>query len=246
MKHDTHNAAPAASAPPDLRKRVFDRVRMSLAHERQFHTVRRDADAWHSLQPGVRIKALARTAVGRSTLVELAPNATLVPTPGFTQLELVLLEGETFVGSEAIGCGDAVLAPHDGKHRVSAGPSGARLFLRLSTPDEAPSKLLRFSTLVDDKSWDDFRPGVRFKALWGDGERSSLLVRMRAGASVSQHGHPLEEECMMLAGEAFVGDTLLRSGEYQLAPSGSRHGEVMTDVGALFFVHGSLDPSAYD
>ena len=43
MKHDTHNAAPAASAPPDLRKRVFDRVRMSLAHERQFHTERRAA-----------------------------------------------------------------------------------------------------------------------------------------------------------------------------------------------------------
>jgi hypothetical protein len=50
---------------------------------------------------------------------------------------------------------------------------------------------------------------------------------------------------MMLGGEAFIGDTLLRSGEYQLAPQGSRHGEVHTDVGALFYVHGSLDPAAY-
>ena len=63
--------------------------------------------------------------------------------------------------------------------------------------------------------------------------------------SVVAHGHPLEEECMMLDGEAFIGDTLLRSGEFQLAPPGSRHGEITTDVGALFFVHGSLDPSAY-
>jgi hypothetical protein len=68
---------------------------------------------------------------------------------------------------------------------------------------------------------------------------------MRAGASVVAHGHMLEEECMMLAGEAFIGDTLLRSGEYQLAPQGSRHGEVSSDVGAVFFVNGSLDPAAY-
>ena len=85
---------------------------------------------------------------------------------------------------------------------------------------------------LDDTDWDDFCPGVRIKALWEGGARRTVLVRMRAGASVKAHAHALEEECMMLAGEAFIGDTLLRSGEYQLAPQGSRHGEVSTDVGS--------------
>ena len=103
----------------------------------------------------------------------------------------------------------------------------------------------RFSTLVDDSNWQDFCPGVRIRELWNGGERRSVLVRMTAGARVNAHRHGLEEECLMLAGEAFIGDTLLRSGEYQLAPQGSRHGAIQTDVGALFYVHGSLDPAAY-
>ena len=141
--------------------------------------------------------------------------------PGFTQIELVLLEGQAFIDTTTIAKGDAVLAPHDLAHTVSAGPSGARFFLRLSTPDEAPTQMLCFSTLLDDASWQDFRPGVRIKALWSGAERSSLLVRMAAGASVSAHAHPLDEECMMLGGEAFIGDTLLRSDEFQWAPSGT-------------------------
>jgi hypothetical protein len=48
----------------------------------------------------------------------------------------------------------------------------------------------------------------------------------------------VEEECLMLSGEAFFGDILLRAGEYQHAPLGSRHGEAFSDVGALLYVHG--------
>ena len=229
-----------------LRTRVFERVRSSVLHESQFLTVRRDAEGWRTAQPGVCAKALVHTSLGYSSLVVLAPGVALNARPGFTQMELVLLEGQSFIGATTIAKGDAVLAPHDLTHTVSAGPSGARFFLRLSTPDETPTQVLCFSTLLDDESWQDFRPGVRIKALWSGAERSSLLVRMAAGASVSAHAHPLDEECMMLGGEAFIGDTLLRSDEFQWAPSGSRHGAVMTDVGAVFFVHGSLDPAAYD
>jgi len=45
---------------------------------------------------------------------------------------------------------------------------------------------------------------------------------------------------MMLAGEVFLGDILLRAGEFQLAPAGSLHGEAYTDVGALLFVRGAV------
>jgi quercetin dioxygenase-like cupin family protein len=227
-----------------LRSRLLQRVQASQAFESQFQTVRRDA-AWSSVTAAVRSKPLARTAVARSCLVELQPGGTLPQDAEFTQAELVLLSGQARVAGQTLACGEAACMPHDAAHTVRACGDGARLYLRLSAPDAPATGLAHFSCLGDDTSWDDFCPGVRIKALWQGGERSSMLVRMQAGASVNAHGHPLEEECMMLAGEAFVGDTLLRSNEYQLAPMGSRHGAVMTDVGALFYVHGSLDPAAY-
>lgn len=42
----------------------------------------------------------------------------------------------------------------------------------------------------------------------------------------------------MLDGDLFIDDLLLRAGDYQLAPAGSVHREVYTDVGATLFVRG--------
>jgi quercetin dioxygenase-like cupin family protein len=237
--------ANSVSAPLPLRSRLLDRVQRSHRRESQFLTVRRDQGDWDTHHPSLRSKALARTAVACSSLVELEPGATLTLAPGFTQAELVLLNGQARIGAQSLACGDAACAPCDPDHALRAGGDGARIYLRLSAPAAAATQLRHFSTLADDASWDDFRPGVRIKPLWDGGERRSLLVRMRPGALLSHHGHPLEEECMMLAGELFVGDTLLRSGEYQLAPQGSSHGQLSTDVGALLYVHGALDPAAY-
>jgi hypothetical protein len=38
----------------------------------------------------------------------------------------------------------------------------------------------------------------------------------------------------------FLGDILLREGDYQLAPAGISHGEVYSDVGALLFRRGAV------
>lgn len=237
--------AGCTSTPQTLRERLMQRVQRSHAHESQFHTVRRDAGPWQQAQADVRAKALASTAIARSALLDIAPGASFEQRGDATQQEVVLLGGQLFVGIEALDVGDAVCAPNDAAHALRAGAAGARLYLRLSLPAQPVPPLRRFSTLIDDATWQDFCPGVRIKELCDGGERRSVLVRMNAGARVNAHHHGLEEECMMLGGEAFIGDTLLRSGEYQLAPQGSRHGAVQTDVGALFYVHGSLDPAAY-
>ncbi len=247
MRTPIHSDETGMTSSPQssLRSRLLQRVQASHAHESQFLTVRRDGAPWRLLATAVRHKPLARTGQARSCLLELEPGAALPSDPAFTQAELVVLSGQALVANEALACGEAACMPHDAQHAVRAGAAGARLYLRLSAPEAPATALVHFSTVTGEDGWDDFCPGVRIKALWHGGERSSILVRMQAGASVNAHGHPLEEECMMLAGEAFVGDTLLRSSDYQLAPLGSRHGAVMTDVGALFYVHGSLDPAAY-
>ena len=276
MNKHTVRAADATPSPipsPEstLRLRLMERIRTSLAHESQFQTVRREGGDWQHAQTGVRRKALATTLVVTSELIELAPGATLPQLGGVSLQEVVLMAGELSLGGAALEVGDAVCAPQDAAHLLSAGAAGAQIYLRSSTPTEstprptttssAPrgglsspaepdllkrhDRMQRLSPLSDDAAWQDFCPGVRIRELWDGGVHRSVLVRMAAGARVNAHKHGLEEECLMLAGEAFIGDTLLRSGEYQLAPQGSRHGAIQTDVGALFFVHGSLDPVAY-
>ena len=236
----------SAIAPrPTLRHRLLQRVQRSHAHESQFHTVRRDGSGWIDEAPGVRRKPLARTGVACSSLLELEAGAWLPVTAGFSQAELVLLDGRAQVGALALACADAACAPHGDRCGVQAGSAGARLYVRLSSPERAPTDLTYLRASGGDADWQDFSPGVHIRLLWDGGVRRSLLVRMNPGAAVNAHAHALEEECLMLAGEAFIGDTLLRSGEYQFAPQGSRHGSVTTDVGALFYVHGALDPVAY-
>ena len=247
MNAHTHFDEASMTPQPQstLRSRLLDRVRASHAHESQFHTVRRDALPWAPLAMAVRHKPLARTALARSCLIEIDAGAALPLDAAFTQVELVVLSGQAIAATTLLACGKAACMPHDRDHVLRAGLAGARLYLRLSAPDTPTTGLNHFSTVTGQDGWDDFCPGVRIRALWQGGERSSMLVRMQPGARVNAHGHPLEEECFMLAGEAFVGDTLLRNSDYQLAPMGSRHGAVTTDVGALFYVHGSLDPAAY-
>jgi quercetin dioxygenase-like cupin family protein len=92
------------------------------------------------------------------------------------------------------------------------------------------------------RRWHASGDGVEVLALRGDQDVVSMLVRFAAGASVPDHGHALDEDCLVLHGEMFLGDILLRKGDYQLAPAGGSHFGETSDVGVLFFFHGALDP----
>ena len=49
-----------------------------------------------------------------------------------------------------------------------------------------------------------------------------------------------EGEYLVIEGEAFVGDTLLRAGEYDYAHADADYFELSSDVGALFYLHGKV------
>jgi quercetin dioxygenase-like cupin family protein len=77
--------------------------------------------------------------------------------------------------------------------------------------------------------------------LWGHPDCTSMLVRFAPGAGVPDHQHAVHEDCLMLEGEMFLGDILLRPGDYQLAPAGSGHLATETDTGVVIYAHGDLD-----
>ncbi len=89
--------------------------------------------------------------------------------------------------------------------------------------------------------WAEVMPGVQVKLLRNDGQTQSMLARLGPGARVPVHSHSIDEECLVLEGEVFLNDNLLRHGDYQCALAGSRHYETYSDVGALMFVRNAVD-----
>ena len=101
----------------------------------------------------------------------------------------------------------------------------------------APLQLVPAGT----RRWRPNFPGVEVLPLWGDADVTAMRVRFAAGAGVPNHAHAVDEDCLMLDGEMFLGDILLRAGDYPLAPAGGTHFGEMSDVSGMFFFHGAID-----
>ena len=100
----------------------------------------------------------------------------------------------------------------------------------------------RYVTIrADEGNWLVVAPGVEFKLLHDDGEMRSFLLRLAPGARLPAHGHSANESCIVLDGEAQLGDVVAHAGDFHLALEGSIHGEIMTRTGTLLCLHG---PSA--
>ena len=84
--------------------------------------------------------------------------------------------------------------------------------------------------------WVTIAPGVSTKLLHRSATAHSFLVRLAPGAALPAHDHEGEEECLLLEGDATLGDIHATPGDYQLAPSGTRHKTITTQDGALIFV----------
>ncbi|MBK6972930.1 MAG: cupin domain-containing protein [Sterolibacteriaceae bacterium] len=234
-----------------LRARLMQRARASRAGEEQFVNVRRDEGEWRPLAKGVRAKMLCEGKRAHSVLVELDAGAALPTHRHHEHEECVVLRGEARLGELQVRQGDYHLAPAGSRHSRVSSATGALLYLRGTSigssvgvardlitawlPGAGASPI---TVRADEGEWREFAPGAQIKSLWRDADAQSMLLRLQPGARADAHAHSTDEECLMLDGEAFLGDTLLRAGDYQLAPAGSRHREVASDVGALLFVHG--------
>ncbi len=88
-------------------------------------------------------------------------------------------------------------------------------------------------------------PLIETKVLSSDGKYFSILLRMQPGAALPAHSHGDDEECVVLEGEAYLGGTRVRAGDYHLARKGSDHGVVRSDTGALLFLRTTVNMSRY-
>jgi anti-sigma factor ChrR (cupin superfamily) len=237
-----------------LRGGVLARVAASAQAHAQYLTVRRERGAWVYGGPGVEICALRADGAFRVELLRLASGVTVPPAADAAGQELLVLEGELFDAAAnrvLPPCSYAVMDASPDAPGVSArGPALLyRRVLRADAADLLPPERAWWSQSMPGAAagwnlpgdWTASSPGVQVMPLRAHRHVVSMLVRFEAGASVPDHGHELDEDCLVLQGEMFLGDILLRAGDYQLAPAGGGHFGETSDVGVVFFFHGALD-----
>lgn len=238
-----------------LKQRLLARVRASRAAGADFIHVRLDEGEWGRLVPGVRVKRLCGDA--RSVLLELQPGAAIPFHRHHADEECVVLRGEAQLGDITVRVGDYHLARSGSRHGVVRSSGGALLYLR-GTPIGHGMEVARdvISALLpgrgqapitvhrDEGEWTERQPGVRLKLLHDDGHERSLLLSLAPGAHADFRDPPLDRECLVIEGEAFAGDRLLRTGDYQFAPDGVRQPPFSSDVGSLLFVRSVSRPAA--
>jgi hypothetical protein len=238
-----------------LHQRLLSRVTDSARRHSGYHTVRREQGSWQLSAPGVRCRPLRASGGLRAELVQLQDGAWL-PAAADTQAQEVLvvqggLHGRTSADATVLGP-LSYLVRQAGQATGSLQASApTTLFVRswLSGSNLPPleaswwqmacRKPLQLA--AGRRPWTPAGPGLQVQALCGDRQVVSMLVRFEPGAGVPDHDHAIDEDCLMLAGEMFLGDVLLRPMDYQMAPAGLGHFGETSERGGLFYFHGALD-----
>lgn len=240
-------ARPVGALAPGTRARLLHRIHRAVDASRLLETRRLAGQATHPVGPGVHVRMLHAAAPGtprpgeprRAWTVELAAGARWSPPPGGDGCqEWLVIRGQALVDGENLFERSHRLAGPEAPGSLHS-PTGALLMFRESagTAGGMPRGVQHDRAQV----WQPFAPGISRRILYRDGGAAGMLYHARPGAQVPGHLHDHDEECLMLAGELFADDVLLRGGDYQLAPAGTRHGGLMTDTGALIYAHGDAD-----
>jgi quercetin dioxygenase-like cupin family protein len=236
-----------AAVPPPMptAQRLFRRVAKSAASARALHTLRHSDTTAQEVAPGVTQRTLYLAAAPQVlrpgepatvTLVNLNAGATIELPAAALQREWLVLRGSVQVGATWLQEQDYHVVPVDAAAALRAGPSGALVYQR-----EAPSTpSAPWTQHAASAEWSDFGPGIRRRVMWQQGGLAAMLYRTLPGAAVPRHGHRHDEECLMIEGDLFVDDIMLRPLDYQVAPAGTEHQGLYTDTGVVVFVHGDF------
>jgi quercetin dioxygenase-like cupin family protein len=99
---------------------------------------------------------------------------------------------------------------------------------------------------ASDQGWVEAMPKIHIKQVYTDGIAESYLVRLDPGARAPAHGHPGDEECVVLEGSIrYIGGSTLNAGDYEAVLAGGRHAELVSDSGALVYLRYSQPLAGY-
>ena len=96
----------------------------------------------------------------------------------------------------------------------------------------------------DERLWHNVAPGIDMKFLRRATDTASYLLRLAPGVSVPAHDHSTDEECLVLEGDVWLGNTHAFAGDYHLGRQGIPHGVIHTESGCLLFLSGPKPEAA--
>lgn len=248
---DAPTDAPAdaeAATGGALRARLLARVADSAARHRGMVTVRASGGRARDLAPGVRVRwlyraadAMARRAGEPAVLafVELAPGARLADGLALAGCgsEWLVVRGACVIDGLPLSALDHHRRAATADEPIVTSEQGATLYLRHNGGDATPAGTAR----ERDAVWEDYAPGIRRRVLWQADGAVAYIARAVNGAAVPSHGHHRDEESLMLDGDLFLGDILIRAGDVQLAPAGLVHDTVQAGSDCMVYIRGDAE-----
>lgn len=245
-------ATPSQTLLDALEKRLENRIQASIAKHIGLRTIRSREGVWRGLVSGIRYKPLWEGPQGNSVLVEFAPGSSL-PFHRHNFLEEgIVLSGGLQVDDLELSQFDYHVSPAGSHHGHIQSKHGALAYLRGSSLGQPISMFKEVfggllpknhkeseSIINSGQGWVEVHEGLYQKDLWKDGKVASRFLRLAPNTKIPGHYHPMNEECMLLSGDLFLGDILLQEGDYHVAPAGTEHLEIFSDNGALFYVRGA-------
>jgi hypothetical protein len=245
--------SPSQTLLDSLGRRLENRIQTSIAKHAGLRTVRSREGMWLDLVPGIRYKPLWESLQGNSVLVKFAPGSAL-PLHRHSYLEEgIVLSGGLQLDDLELTQFDYHVSPAGSRHGRIRSKQGALAYLRGSSVGQPLSMFKEVlggllpknhkeseSMTAGEGEWIEIQTGVFQKDLWTDGTVASRFFRLNAGTHMDGHYHTLDEECMMLSGDIFLGDILVQEGDYHMAPTGTEHLEIFSDTGALLYVRGAV------
>jgi ChrR Cupin-like domain len=255
MEAPTEKANPTlARIAHALRQRAAD----SAAQEQGLVTIRASDTPWTSLADGLHMRELYRSTTpqalrpGEPLAVELwhvdAGFDVTLPTEDSRSVEWLLVRGDLEFDGRARQAVCSFIESPGARTRRMRSTGGAVLYRRMagasaaaagaSTGDAA--RATTFTDQLQPARWEPLMEGVERMMLWNDGQQEAYVIRARAGASAPGHRHAMDEECLVLMGEMYFGDQLMRAGDFQLAAAGRDHATIVAHTDALLYQRGEV------
>ena len=130
------------------------------------------------------------------------------------------------------------------RNKLMANITGDKSAVAETVSDDKTDTSFDVIPASDEDGWIEAFPGGSFKVLHGDVSKPasvlSYLIKLEPGFNMDGHGHPFDEETLMLEGDLSLGDIHLKAGDFHFAAAGATHGKVYTKNGCTAFMRGAL------
>ncbi len=245
-------ALPKAAVGDDALQRIARqlqaRAQQSLGHEQGLITVRAGDSPWSMLADGLHVRELYRSGPsqglrpGEPSAVELwnldAGFEVTMPVDRQSMVEWLLVRGDVEIDGRAFHATGSIRDGGGTRARQLRSHKGAVLYRRsgLAPVGSTPSLMADLAP----SRWEPMMEGVERLPLWSDGVQEAYIIRARAGAQAPAHHHSMDEECLVLEGEMYFGDQLMRAGDFQLVPAGRDHTVIEAATDALLYQRGEV------